>query len=132
MRGGRGARGIRLAKVARGTKDSFREGLSEKRQKALSRNCLKFGHIRGGNGGILIPTATEPAPSRSPERTPTAFGRGRKPSKEVPVLDAKFFSGLALGMIAGMLLLDSSKDVKKLVEKGKDAVQEKISEMKKD
>ena len=47
-------------------------------------------------------------------------------------MDAKFFSGLALGMIAGMLLLDSSKDVKKLVEKGKDAVKEKISEMKKD
>lgn len=43
----------------------------------------------------------------------------------------KFFVGLSLGVMAGVLLLDNSKDVKKLVEKGKDAALEKVESLKK-
>ena len=42
----------------------------------------------------------------------------------------KFFVGLSLGIMAGVLLLDNSKDVK-MVDKGKDAVQEKVESLKK-
>lgn len=43
----------------------------------------------------------------------------------------KFFVGLSLGIMAGVLLLDNSKDVKKMVDKGKDAFQEKVESLKK-
>ncbi|MBQ2712675.1 MAG: hypothetical protein IJF71_04785 [Clostridia bacterium] len=43
-------------------------------------------------------------------------------------MDGKFFVGLTLGMLAGVFLLDQSKDVKSLVAKGKEAVKEKIQE----
>ena len=99
-------------------------------------NCQKlpalFSHKRGGRGHTNPDGSRTGPPERADRNGLRPLSGGEQPSKEVPVLDAKFFSGLALGMIAGMLLLDSSKDVKKLVEKGKDAVQEKISEMKKD
>ncbi len=45
-------------------------------------------------------------------------------------MDSKFIGGLALGMIAGALLFDSSKDVKNLVEKGKQAVADKVENLK--
>ena len=43
----------------------------------------------------------------------------------------KFFVGLSLGIMAGVLLLDNSKDVKKMVDKGKDAALEKVESLKK-
>ncbi len=43
----------------------------------------------------------------------------------------KFFVGLSLGIMAGVLLLDNSKDVKKMVEKGKDAVADTVENLKK-
>ncbi len=44
--------------------------------------------------------------------------------------DNKFVCGIVLGVIAGALLFDSSKDVQKLVEKGKEAVQNKVESIK--
>ena len=39
-------------------------------------------------------------------------------------------SGLTLGIVAGMLLFDSRRDIKRVVEKGKDIVSDKVDHIK--